>query len=240
MSCRKIRRSLSRYYREELSIKEKESVDRHLLTCESCAREAQGFKALIDASSGLDSFAPSPTFESKLERKIRVLPALEKEPKAKSLFTVFPSLRWAFIPTAALAVALFLVLRGGFDKSQTISEKPESAISPETSLVRTPTKSESEPVLAAGLQSYGSGSGTDSQKVDFPMRKRASSGEVFVMDNVKLSDLEELPDSRIAERRSAYFVIDAVNSRPVDNGQTNVGYILPAVSTASSKMRKVY
>ena len=233
MSCRKIRRSLSRYYKGELTVKEKELIDQHILACEGCSREAQGFRALNDAIPELDRFAPSSAFESKLGQKIKELPSTEKEPKVKSLFTVFPSLRWVFIPAAVVALALFLVLKGGFHKSQTISEKPETATSAETSLVRTPTKSENPSTLTVGLQ-------TNSGKVDLPIKKKGSPRAVFVMDNLRLSDLEELPDSRMPERGSPNFVIDAVNYRPVDNRQTNVGYILPAVSSVSSKVRKVY
>jgi hypothetical protein len=233
MSCRKIRRSLSRYYRGELSIKEKELIDQHILACEGCSREAQGYRALNDAIPGLDRITPSPAFESKLVQKIRELPSAEREPKVKSLFTVFPSLRWAFIPAAAVALALFLILKGGFHKSQTISKKTETVTPTGTSLVRTPTKSENPSTITVGLQ-------TNSGKVDLPIKKKGSSRAVFVMDNLRLSDLEELPDSRMPEGGSAYFVIDAVNYRPVDNRQTNVGYILPAVSTVSSKVRKVY
>jgi len=240
MSCRKIRRSLSRYYRGELTPQEEELIARHIRECKGCSKEAQSFLALKDAIQGLDRFTPSPVFESKLEQKIRELPCAEREPKVKSLFTVFPSLRWAFIPVAVVALALFLILKEGFHKSQTISKKPETVTPAGTSLVRTPTKSENGRVLTVGLQSYGSKSGTNRHEPNFPHRKRASSRAVFVMDNLRLSDLEELPDSRMPERGSPNFVIDAVNYRPVDNRQTNVGYILPAVSTASSKVRKVY
>ncbi len=233
MSCRKIRRSLSRYYRGELTPQEEELIARHIRECKGCSKEAQSFLALKDAIQGLDRFTPSPAFESKLEQKIKELPSAEKEPKVKSLFTVFPSLRWAFIPVAAVALALFLILKGGIHKSQAISKKPETVTSPETPLVRTPTKSENLRVLTVGLQ-------TNRHEANFSPRKKASSRAVFVMDNLRLSDLEELPDSRIPEHGSPNFVIDAVNYRPVDNRQTNVGYILPAVSTASSKVRKVY
>ena len=233
MSCRKIRRSLSRYYRGELAPQEEELIARHIRECKGCSKEAQSFLVLKDAIQGLDRFSPSSAFESKLEQKIKELPSAQREPKVKSLFTVFPSLRWAFIPAAALALALFLLLKGGSHKSPTISEKPVTVTSAETSLVGTPTKSNSQATLTAGLQTNGG-------KVDLPIKKKGSSRAVFVMDNLKLSDLEELPDSRMTERRSASFVLDAVNYRPVDNRQTNVGYILPAVSNTSSKARKVY
>lgn len=233
MSCRKIRRSLSRYYKGELTPQEEELIARHIRQCKGCSKEAQSFLALKDAIQGLDRFTPSSAFESKLEQKIRELPSVQREPKVKSLFTVFPSLRWVFIPAAAVALALFLILKGGIHKSQTISKKPETTTSTGTSLGRTPMISENPSTLTVGLQ-------TNSGKVDLPIKKKGSPRAVFVMDNLRLSDLEELPDSRMPEHGSPNFVIDAVNYRPVDNRQTNIGYILPAVSTASSKVRKVY
>jgi hypothetical protein len=239
MSCRKIRRSLSRYYRGELTPQEEELIARHIRECKGCSKEAQSFLALKDAIQGLDRFTPSPAFESKLEQKIKELPSTEKEPKVKSLFTVFPSLRWAFIPMAAVALALFLVLKGGFHKSQTISEKPETVTSAETSLVRTPVESTQE-LPSQMVESSAEKESDKTIRASFVKNRKPSRGAVFVMDNLRLSDLEELPDSRMPEHGSANFVIDAVNYRPVDNRQTNVGYILPAVSTASSKVRKVY
>ncbi|HVP35873.1 MAG TPA: zf-HC2 domain-containing protein [Terriglobales bacterium] len=246
MSCRKIRRSLSRYYKGELTTKEKELIDRHIQTCEECARETQGYKALNDAVSGLERFTPSSAFESKLQLKIREVPSAEKDSKAKSLFTVFPSLRWAFVPAAAVALALFLILKGGFHKSQTISEKPKIISSAETSLVGTQTMSQkgtcegTQETPSQLVESSTEKSNFKKVPASYVREKNLNRKAVFVMDNLRLSDLEELPDTRVTERGSAYFVIDAVNYRPVDNRQTNVGYILPAVSTASSKVRKVY
>jgi len=246
MSCRKIRSSLSLYFKGELTTKEKELIDRHIQACEDCARETQGYRALNDAVSGLNRYSPSPAFESKLEQKIREVPFLKRESKAKSLFTVFPSLRWAFVPAAAVVLALFLILKGGFHKPQTISEKPEIISSAETSLVGTPTMSEktqSGGTQEVSSQLVESSTGESSHKevpASFVKERNANRRAVYVMDNLRLSDLEELPDNRVSERGSAYFVIDAVNYRPVDNRQTNVGYILPAVSTTSSKVRKVY
>jgi|GEM_PF-1138066 len=239
MSCRKIRRSLSRYYKGELTPQEEELIARHIRECNGCSKEAQSFQALKDAIQGLDRFTPSSAFESKLEQKIRELPSAEREPKVKSLFTVFPSLRWAFIPAAAVALALFLILKGGIHKSQTISKKSETIITPETLLVKAPV----EGIQEAPSQLVESSAEKSSDKkvpASFVKDRNPSHRAVFVMDNLRLSDLEELPDSRVPEHGSANFVIDAVNYRPVDNRQTNVGYILPAVSTASSKVRKVY
>jgi hypothetical protein len=187
----------------------------------------------------LDRFTPSPAFESKLEQKIRELPSLEKEPKVKSLFTVFPSLRWAFIPVAVVALTLFLILKGGFHKSQTISKKPETTTSAETLLAKGPIESTSE-MSSQLIESSAEKESDKTIRTSFAKYIKPSHRAVFVMDNLRLSDLEELPDSRMPERGSPNFVIDAVNYRPVDNRRTNVGYILPAVSSASSKVRKVY
>jgi hypothetical protein len=239
MSCRKIRRSLSRYFKGELTTKGKELVDQHIQVCEGCARDAKGYRALDDVISGLDRFEPSPAFESKLGQKIREVSSVVNEPKVKSLFTIFPSLKWAFVPAAVVALALFLILKGGFHKSQTISEKPETLIPQETLLVKAPFESNQE--VPSQLAEFPAEKSSDEARtVSFAKDRKSSQRAVFVMDNLRLSDIEEMPDSRLPQRGSAYFVIDAVNYRPVDNRQTNVGYILPAVSTVSSKVRKVY
>jgi hypothetical protein len=212
-------------------------IDQHIQACEGCSREAKGYRVLNDAIPGLDRFTPSPVFESKLEQIIRELPSAEREPKVKSLFTVFPSLRWAFIPVAAFA--LFLILKGGFHKSQTISEKPGTITTPETLLVKAPVENAQE-APSQLVESSAEKSNNRTITASFVKDKNPSHRAVFVMDNLRLSDLEELPDSRMPEHGSPSFVVDAVNYRPVDNRQTNIGYILPAVSTVSSKVRKVY
>ena len=71
MSCRKIRRFLSRYYRGELSKEQEELITRHIQGCGGCAKEAQNYKVLNQAIQDLEIYSPSPGLESKLESRIR-------------------------------------------------------------------------------------------------------------------------------------------------------------------------
>jgi len=235
MSCRKIRRSLSQYYRGELSQEKEKLVTQHIQVCEGCAREAQRYKALDETVQKLEVFKPSPDFEANLERKIRELPYLEKKDKKKALVTSFPSLRWVFIPAIAMAVALVLLLKGGFHKSQT------SLPSRETEFVKRDTMVNENKKLNLSVED--SFLQKDDQKivsVKLPGEKKGSSKAVFVLDNMRLSDLERLPDSRLAEDRLNNYVMDAVKFRPVDYKSSNEGYILPAVSTGGTKVKISY
>jgi hypothetical protein len=246
MSCRKIRRSLSQYYRGELSQEKEKLVTQHIQVCEGCARETQGYQTLKEAVQNLKVFEPSPDFEANLERKIRELPYLEKKDKKKALVTSFPSLRWAFIPVTALVIALVLLIKGGFYKSQTIITKPELVSIDTSSLVRIPKKSEDTsssektPIMSEGEQLISTGLQTDEEEKRIPVGKNRNPRAVFVIDNLRFSDLERLPDSRGMERRLNNFVLDAVRSRPVDYKSSNEGYILPAVSTSSADVKISY
>ncbi|MCJ7497326.1 MAG: zf-HC2 domain-containing protein [candidate division Zixibacteria bacterium] len=235
MSCRKIRRSLSQYYRGELSQEKEKLVIQHIQVCEGCAREAQRYQTLKEAVQNLKAFEPSPDFEANLERKIRELPYLEKKDKKKALVTSFPSLRWVFIPAIAMAVALVLLLKGGFHKSQTTLPLKETEVAKIDTMVNE-NKKLNLPVEDSFPQK-------DDQKivsVKLPGEKKGSSKAVFVLDNMRLSDLEQLPDSRIAEDRLNNYVMDAVKFRSVDYKSSNEVYILPAVSTGGTKVKISY
>ena len=246
MSCRKIRRSLSRYYRSELSAEEEKLVAKHIQVCEGCAREAQTYKALDETVQNLDVFRPSPEFEERLKQRIGAIPYLEKKDKKKTLVTSFPSLRWAFIPATAIIIALLLLIKGGFYKSQTTVTKPELVSIDTSSLVRIPKKSEDTsssektPIMSEGEQLISTGLQTDEEEKRIPVGKNRNPRAVFVIDNLRFSDLERLPDSRGMERRLNNFVLDAVRSRPVDYKSSNEGYILPAVSTSSADVKISY
>jgi len=235
MSCRKIHRFLSPYYRGELSQEKEKLVIQHIQVCEGCAREAQRYQTFKEAVQNLKVFEPSTDFEANLERKIRELPYLEKKDKKKALVTSFPSLRWVFIPAIAMAIALVLLLKGGFHKSQTTLPLKETEITKIDTMVNE-NKKINLPVEDSFLQK-------DDQKmvsVKLPGERKGSSKAVFVLDNMRLSDLERLPDSRLAEDRLNNYVIDAVKLRPVDYKSSNEGYILPAVSTSETEAKISY
>lgn len=232
MSCRKIRRYLSRYYRGELSKEQEELITRHIQGCEGCAKEAQPYKALNQAIQDLEIYSPSPAFESKLESRIRGLSYPQIKPKAKPLVTSFPSLRWVLIPAAALA--LFLVLKTGIFKSQ------PDLTSKGTDLIKTEAK------LAEGgktiLPAEGSFVQANTQKA-IPVNTIERKGNykaVYIMENLNLEELKRVPDSRVIQREMNSYVMDAANFRPVDSRRTNEAYVLPAVSTMQVEEKRSY
>jgi hypothetical protein len=246
MSCRKIRHSLSRYYRGELSAEKEKLVAQHIQACEGCAREAQRYKTLNEAVQNLDVFRPSPEFEERLKQRIGAIPYLEKKDKKKTLVTSFPSLRWAFIPATASVIALVLLIKGGFYKSQTTVTKPELVSTDTSSLVRTPAKSEATsssektPIMSKGEQLVSTDLRTGEEEKRIPIGKNRNPKAFFVMDNLRSSDLERIPDSRYLKDRLNNYVMDAVKLRPVDYKSSNEGYILPAVSTSETKVKISY
>jgi len=210
-------------------------VTRHIQVCEGCAKEAQRYKALNEAIQSLGEFKPSPDFEANLEQKIRELPHLEKKPKAKVLVTTFPSLRWAFIPAIVTALALFFLLKGGFYKSQT------ELLPKGTDLVKTGNKLEGNKKMILPMEdSFAQINSQRMVPVNFLRERKEGSKAVYIMDNLRFSDLDKLPDSKVLERRFNNYVIDAVSFRSVDDRLVKEGYILPAVSTIRTNEKKSY
>ncbi len=134
-----------------------------------------------------------------------------------------------------MAIALVLLLKGGFRNSQTTLPLKETEIAKIDTMVNE-NKKINLPVEDSFLQK-------DDQKmvsVKLPGERKGSSKAVFVLDNMRLSDLERLPDSRLAEDRLNNYVMDAVKLRPVDYKSSNDGYILPAVSTSETEAKISY
>ncbi len=223
MSCRKIRRYLSRYYRGELSKEQEELITRHIQECEGCAKEARAYKALNQAIQDLEVYSPSPGFDSKLENRVRELSYPQIKPKAKPLVTSFPSLRWALIPVAALA--LFLFLKIGFFKSQ------PDLTSKGTDLVKTEAKPTEDSFVQANTQNAIPATA---------LEKKENYKAVYIMANLNLAELRRVPDSKVIQGELNNYVMDAANFRPVDSRLTNEAYVLPAVSTMQVEEKRSY
>lgn len=232
MSCRKIHQYLSRYYRGELAKEQERLVTQHIRECKGCAKEAKGYKGLNQAIQGLETYLPSPDFEARLESKIRQLSYPKIESKTKPLVTSFPSLRWALIPVAVLA--LFLLLKIGFYKSQ-----PDFT-SKETDLVKMENKlAESGKTVLPSEDSFVQANTQDMIPANLLERKE-NYRAVYIMDNLNFANIRRLPDSKIIQRELNNYVMDAVNFKPVDDRRTNEAYVLPAVSTISAKEKRSY
>jgi hypothetical protein len=246
MSCRKIRRSLSQYYKGELSAEKEKLVAQHVLACQGCAREAQRYKIINDAVQNLEVFEPSPEFEARLKQRINEIPYLEKKDRKKAVVTSFPSLRWAFIPVTALVITLVLLIKGGFYKSQTTVTKPELVSTDSSLLARTPairedtSSSEKTPIMNEGEQLVSAGFQAIEEENKTLIVKKSNPRAFFVIDNLRSSDLERIPDNKYLKDRLNNYVMDAVKLRPVDYKSLNEGYILPAVSTSETEAKISY
>ncbi|MDH4223368.1 MAG: zf-HC2 domain-containing protein [candidate division Zixibacteria bacterium] len=233
MNCRKIRHYLSQYYRGELTKKEEETVSRHIEVCAECAREAQVYKALNHAVQNLEELKPSADFERKLEGKIGGLLYTPAEIKNKPLVTIFPSLKWALIPVATLA--LFLLFKGGLHKSKT-DFTPEG-----TGLARIDAPIEESREDTLPVEKFPPNVNVQKEApVNFVKVGGEKQRAFFVMDNLRHSDLQRLPDSRVINNRLNNYVMNSVSYRPVDDKQINEAYVLPAVATISARKDKSY
>jgi hypothetical protein len=118
MNCRKVRRYLFGYSKQELSPEEREQIKAHLDSCSECAREAEEIERINSLlKDDVETFVPSADFNEKLLAKIQTLSPEEKASDtrnwwARLLHEVFPSvrLRWALVGAASTVILAWVVI----------------------------------------------------------------------------------------------------------------------------------
>jgi len=118
MNCRKVRRFLFGYFKQELPQQERERIKAHLDNCPECAKEAKEIERIsLILNDGLGTFVPSPDFNEKLLAKIQTLSSEEAVKDTRKwwvglLQEVFPSvkLRWALVGAASTIILAWVVI----------------------------------------------------------------------------------------------------------------------------------
>ncbi|UCB53086.1 MAG: zf-HC2 domain-containing protein [Candidatus Zixiibacteriota bacterium] len=233
MNCRKVRRYLFGYFKQELSAKEMEEIKAHLDACSGCAGEAKEVSRInLLLKSDLETLAPSPDFNQKLMARIQNLApekvvSEERSWWQKLLREVFPSvkLRWAVAGAVSVVVLAFAVML--------TQKRPE--VAPEY-------LSESGRERGGELMT-GSEDMADSAYQDLLRRLAQGSipreGKTFVMDNLKFSPSRGEDGAISPEDLYKRFVIDRRVGAARQGGPSK-SYVMPVVSTQAASEKVGY
>jgi hypothetical protein len=224
MNCRKVRRYLFGYFKQELSAQEMGEIKAHLEACPECAREAEEISRIcLLVRDDLETFVPCPDFNEKLLARIEGLSSERKVVEERTwwqrlLHEVFPSvrLRWAAVGAVSVVVLAFAVML--------TQKRPELA--PEFL-----SESGSRP---GGELMTRSEDPADSAYQDLLRRLAEGSvpreGKTFVIDNLSFPP-ERGEDGAIPlEDMYKRFVIDRT-ATVADQAGRGKSYVMPVVST---------
>jgi len=223
MNCRKGRRCLFGYFKQELTTDEMEEVKAHLASCAGCAGEGEEILQMnLCIERDLEILTPSPDFNEKLMARVRDL-APEREVREerswwhKLLHEVFPSvkLRWAAAGAVSVVVLTFAVML--------TQKRPE--VTPQF-LSENGEEHAEEVVL-------GSPDHADSAYQDVLRRLAQGTipreGKTFVMDNLKFSPSRGEDGAISPEDLYKRFVIDRRLEEARQPGAQK-SYVMPVVS----------
>ena len=233
MNCRKVRRCLFGYFKQELTAHEMEQVKAHLDSCAGCASEAEEVLQMkLCIERDLETLTPSPDFNDKLMARIQDL-ASEREVREERswwhrlLHEFFPSvkLRWAAAGAVSVVVLAFAVIL--------TQKRPE--VSPQ---FLSDNGEERAGELIAGSQDHA-----DSVYQD--VLRRLAEGtlprgeKAFVMDNLRFLPGRGEDGAISSEDLYKRFVIDR---RLEEAGQAgaNKSYVMPVVSTETVSEKAGY
>ncbi|MCK4223641.1 MAG: zf-HC2 domain-containing protein [candidate division Zixibacteria bacterium] len=233
MNCRKVRRYLFGYFKQELSPEETEKIKAHLESCPECAKEAREIERIdLLLKDDLETFVPSANFNKKLLAKIQTLSSdaevsHERSWWQKLLHEVFPSikLRWALVGAVSTIILAWVV----------VSTKKPDHIQPE---FLSQNDSEVESQIPLGSEDI-----TDSAYQDFLKQLVKTSTlkdrRAFVIDNFSFS-ASGGEDGRIRpENLHKKFVIEKRSYLPARR-RTGNHYVLPVVSSQPASQKKDY
>lgn len=225
MNCRKVRRNLFGYYKQELSSEETERIKSHLDSCPDCAKEAEEITEInLMLRDGLETFVPSADFNERLLAKFQTVSSevkiIDKRKWwQKLLHEVFPSvkLRWALV--GAVSVLILAVVT-------TIFTQRRSSFGPE-SLTQSTNELKGENLVRED-SSYR-------KMLDKLIEASSKRNKSFVIDNYTLSP-NRGEDGRIRPADIHKRFIIERGTYPYSKRGNH--YVLPVVSTqpASEKI----
>lgn len=239
MNCRKARRYLYAYCKQELPPDETKEVKAHLDSCPDCTREME---AIVETNlllkSGLENFIPSPDFNEKLLAEIQRLPSpvevrVRKTWWQELLHETFPSLRLRWVAVGAASVIVIALVATRVTQKQ-ISKGPGSLALDSTSM--------DNRTLAVS----GNKVDTSLDEIFKEVETNApATNKAFVIDNLstpafnRASDLNSRgEDGRIRTvdlRRR--FILERSSYQNVRRGSN---YVLPVVSTQPASKKTDY
>ncbi len=239
MNCRKARRYLYAYCKQELPPDEKREVKAHLDSCSECTREMEEIvETNLMLKSGLENFTPSPDFSEKLLAKIQELPSsvearVRKPWWQELLHETFPSIRLRWVAVGAASVIVLVLAATMITQKQFLKGSGSLALDS--------TSTENRSLAISGIKRDTTLDEIFKQAgVNAP-----GSNKTFVIDNLstpvfnRVSDLTSRgEDGRIRPvdlRRR--FILERSSYQDVKRGSS---YVLPVVSTQPASKKTDY
>ena len=231
MNCRKARRCLFSYFKNELSEEEKAEVKLHLEGCPECAREAlevERIASLVEES--LETLTPSPGFNQKLLSQVQRLPSEEVKEIRKTPFSLTrilgleTKIKWAF--AGCFIVIILASVLWFTHKRAPIRPEPISR----------------EGQMAEDLQLVNQEERTDSLYREFLRRLMEESQfkpKTYVIENLKLAGSRGVDGMEKLEDIRRRFIIETAGYG-VDERRMRSNYVLPVVSTQKASAKVNY
>jgi hypothetical protein len=231
MNCRKARRFLFSYFKNELSENEKTEIKLHLKGCPDCARESiKVERTCLLIKDSLETLTPSPDFNQKLFFKIQKLSwEKHREVKSPSKFSLltfhFPlRIRWALAGSLAviiLASVLWFTHKPAPIKPEAISEESKKTESFE--LVNKEDREDS--LYKEMLKRLG--------------KRSRFETKTFVLDNFRRVGTRGIDGTEKPEDMYKNFIIETAGHGAEQRRAGNY-YVLPAVSIQQTSEKVNY
>ncbi len=231
MNCRKVRRCLFSYFKNELSENEVAEIRLHLKSCPDCDREALEVKRITSlVKDSIETLTPSPDFNQKLLTQVRRLSSEKVVGVREASFSLARILgfeiriKWALAGTFAviiLASVLWLTHQPTPISPGPISEEAGSMEG--TQLVNQEGRADSAyEEMLKGLM--------DESRVR---------SKTFVLDNFRMVGGRGIDGTVKPADLRRRFIIETAGYR-ADQPRTTSRYVLPVVSTQQASERVNY
>lgn len=224
MNCRRVRRCLFSYFKNELSEEEKTQIKLHLKGCPDCAKEALEVERVTSlVRNSLETLTPSPDFNQKLLSGIQKLSSEKVKEVRRASFSPL-RIKWAL---AGSFMAIILVSVLWFTHKRTpISSEPISEESRETENLRLVNKEDREDSLYQEI-------------LNRLMDESQFATKTFVLDNFRSVGTRGIDGMEKLEDLHKRFIIETAGYGAERKRMGNY-YVLPVVSTQQASQKVNY
>ena len=231
MNCRKARRCLFSYFKDELPQDVKTEIKLHLEGCPDCAREAVEVEKIASlVKDSLETLKPSPDFNQRLLSEVQKLSSEKVEEVKRTSFSLARILGFDWKIKWALAGSFAVIILASV---LWFTQK------------RTPLGT--EPISAEGesterLQLVNQEDRADSVYQEMLKRLMDESrlkGKTFVLDNFGLVGSRGIDGMRMSEDFYKRFIMETAGHRTQERRMRSQ-YVLPVVSTQHASVKENY
>jgi len=231
MNCRKVRRCLFSYFKNELSEKEKAKIKLHLEGCPDCARESVEVERITSlVKDSLETLTPSPDFNQKLLSEVQKLSSEKVKEVRRTSFSLPRILGFDTKIKWALAGSFMVIILA----SVLWFTHKRTPIRPE------PISGESRGMES--LRLVNQEDRVDSLYEEMLKRLMDESRvktKIFVLDNLGLVGSRGIDGMKRSEDLYKRFVIETAGYR-TEERRMGSHYVLPVVSTQQASAKENY